>query len=264
LPTERKHTDLKDTTHPTAYQEQSDIELVEGGEEKQYFLAKLDALAIETQKKQLSEDLHLAWKHCTSKATSNKQKKHLLNIIGNPCAEESQWMHACKLLGSEISRVCPKHQKRSNKRRLFAWLIAACSLISLVFVASKVHGPNPQHATPIASKPAESDVDFGPYMADMQRRIKGHWFPPKEDQPKRVVLLFKVHSNGAISDVKLEKPSGSKLADLAAIEAVRQASPLNPLPAGASPDVDLQFTFDYNVFQGSSEDWSSADGSGIK
>jgi hypothetical protein len=31
---------------------------------------------------------------------------------------------------------------------------------------------------------------------------------------------------------------------------VENAAPFRPLPAGAPEDVDIQFTFDYNVFGG--------------
>jgi TonB family protein len=94
------------------------------------------------------------------------------------------------------------------------------------------------------------DVDFGPYMADLQRRIKKHWFPPKGMEAKRVVTRFKVHREGALSDLRLDKSSGVLMADQAGLKAVQDASPFRPLPTGAPEAVDVQFTFDYNVFNG--------------
>jgi TonB family protein len=97
---------------------------------------------------------------------------------------------------------------------------------------------------------AQADIDFGPYMADLQRRIKRAWFPPKGDESKRVVVVFKIHKGGDLSHLRLEHSSGLALADQAALKAVENAAPFRPLPAGASDDVDIQFTFDYNVFSG--------------
>jgi TonB family protein len=97
---------------------------------------------------------------------------------------------------------------------------------------------------------AQADVDFGPYMADLQRRIKRAWFPPKGNESKRVVVIFKVHRGGELSNLRLEHASGVAIADNAALKAVENAAPFRPLPAGASDDVDIQFTFDYNVFTG--------------
>ncbi|MBS2004486.1 MAG: TonB C-terminal domain-containing protein [Cyanobacteria bacterium SZAS LIN-5] len=97
---------------------------------------------------------------------------------------------------------------------------------------------------------AQADVDFGPYMADLQRRIKRAWFPPKGNESKRVVVIFKVHRGGELSNLRLDKSSGVAIADQAALKAVENAAPFRPLPAGASDDVDIQFTFDYNVFSG--------------
>lgn len=98
---------------------------------------------------------------------------------------------------------------------------------------------------------AEKDVDFGPYMADLQRRIKRAWFPPKGNESKRVMVVFKVHRNGTMSNLRLQKSSGLAIADQAALKAIQNAAPFRTLPDGAPPDVDIQFTFDYNVFKGS-------------
>lgn len=108
---------------------------------------------------------------------------------------------------------------------------------------------NPGKAPSLA---AQADVDFGPYMADLQRRIKRAWFPPKGNESKRVVVVFKVHRGGELSNLRLERSSGVAIADQAALKAIENAAPFRPLPAGAADDVDIQFTFDYNVFTGGS------------
>jgi TonB family protein len=98
----------------------------------------------------------------------------------------------------------------------------------------------------------ESDgVDFGPYMADLQRRIKQAWLPPKGGESKRVVVVFKIHRAGELSDLRLAQSCGWAKADQAALAAVEHAAPFRPLPKGAGSDVDIQFTFDYHVFDGS-------------
>lgn len=97
---------------------------------------------------------------------------------------------------------------------------------------------------------AQADVDFGPYMADLQRRIKRAWFPPKGYEDKRVVVVFKVHRGGELSHLRLDHSSGVTVADEAALNAVQKAAKFRPLPAGAPDDVDIQYTFDYNVFSG--------------
>lgn len=96
----------------------------------------------------------------------------------------------------------------------------------------------------------KSDVDFGPYMADLQRRIRRAWFPPKGQEMKRVVVIFKVHSGGNLSDLRLDHSSGLPSADEAALTAVQKAAPFRPLPQNAPSAVDIQYAFDYNVFSG--------------
>jgi TonB family protein len=104
----------------------------------------------------------------------------------------------------------------------------------------------PKEAPSIASDP----IDWGPYMADLQRRIKRAWYPPRGQEDRRVVLTFKVHSNGELSHLRLTGSSGYAEADRQALAAVENAAPFQHLPKGASDDADIQFTFDYNVYSG--------------
>ena len=93
------------------------------------------------------------------------------------------------------------------------------------------------------------EPDFGPYMRELQRRIKMNWDPPKGNESKRVVLLFKIAKDGRLLSCSVFKSSGLQNADKAAINAVHLAAPFRPLPPeykGSS--IDIQFTFDYNVF----------------
>ncbi len=113
-----------------------------------------------------------------------------------------------------------------------------------------VKGNPDSNNRPGNSTSAQADVDFGPYMADLQRRIKRAWFPPKGNESKRVVVIFKVHKNGELSNLRLGTSSGAAIADQAALKAVENAAPFRKLPEGAGDDVDIQFTFDYNVFTG--------------
>ncbi|HEY9683827.1 MAG TPA: TonB C-terminal domain-containing protein [Oculatellaceae cyanobacterium] len=88
------------------------------------------------------------------------------------------------------------------------------------------------------------EIDFGPFMAEMQRRIKRNWFPPRSAHSLHIVTVFKVDKDGHISDLKAETLSGVHEADEAALKAVTNTH-LPPLPAKAPSHVDILFTFDY-------------------
>lgn len=112
--------------------------------------------------------------------------------------------------------------------------------------------PNPPRFTEVPqvgkapSLAAQPDVDFGPYMADLQRQVKAKvtWPPLPGNQTERAVVVFKIHKDGQVSNLRLEKPSGNQALDTVAISAVEQAAPFRHLPEGASDDVDIQYTFD--------------------
>lgn len=111
----------------------------------------------------------------------------------------------------------------------------------------------PSPGTPQSSPPAlpavapdtpVRDIDFGPYMAEAQRRIKRNWKPPAGVHS--VQVLFKVHADGKISDVHLKNMVGDVVKDIAAMKAVMDTK-LPPLPEGSPENVDIQMTFDWKL-----------------
>ena len=95
---------------------------------------------------------------------------------------------------------------------------------------------------------AAPEVDFGPYMANIMRSIKANWTPPQGQETSKVVAIFKVSKHGLVSDLRLQKSSMSAALDQSALSAVRRSEPLGELPKGSPDPVDIQFSFDYNVF----------------
>ncbi len=93
-------------------------------------------------------------------------------------------------------------------------------------------------------------ADFGAYMAELQRRIKRNWQPPKDPTSRQVVVEFQIFRSGELGSVRLSRSSGLAKNDQAAIDAIRAAAPYSPLPKFADQSVDIQFTFDYHVFGG--------------
>ena len=111
-----------------------------------------------------------------------------------------------------------------------------------------VGNPGPGNPNGRPGIDAIKEPDFGPYMKELQRRIKMNWDPPKGNESKRVVLLFKIARDGRLLNVSVHRSSGLETADKAAINAVKLTAPFRPLPPEFKGDhVDIQFTFDYNV-----------------
>lgn len=112
-----------------------------------------------------------------------------------------------------------------------------------------IGNPGPGNPKGAPGIDAIKEPDFGPYMKELQRRIKMNWDPPKGNESKRVVLLFSIARDGRLLNVKVHRSSGLPAADKAAIDAVKLTAPFRPLPPDFKGDnVDIQFTFDYNVF----------------
>ncbi|HEY9755280.1 MAG TPA: TonB family protein [Oculatellaceae cyanobacterium] len=129
-------------------------------------------------------------------------------------------------------------------------------------ILTPVTGTGPAHGTGVsptrdiddktASKSTVKAPDFGEYMEKLQRRIRRAWIPPKSLASRRVVVLFKIHRNGEMSNLRLVSSSGAADSDQSALRAINDAAPFFPLPDGADDDIDVQFTFDYNLYVGRS------------
>jgi len=109
--------------------------------------------------------------------------------------------------------------------------------------------PSPGNPSGRPGIDAMKEPDFGPYMRELQRRIKRNWEPPRGNESKRVVIYFKVSRDGRLLTLNVKKSSGVAVADKAAVSAVELTAPFSPLPAEyRGNDIDIEFTFDYNVF----------------
>jgi outer membrane biosynthesis protein TonB len=91
------------------------------------------------------------------------------------------------------------------------------------------------------------DAELSDYLANLTKRIKRHWFPPRDGLVVKVV--FKLDACGYASILRIVQ-SGGSLSDQAALRAVNQATPFGSLPAelAGCKSPDIEFTFDYNLF----------------
>lgn len=94
-----------------------------------------------------------------------------------------------------------------------------------------------------------SEVDFAPYMRELQRRIKSNWHPPVNYDSKRVSVFMKIDKAGNLLACSIYQSSGYKNADKSVLDAVYETAPFRPLPEEYNgKTVDIIFTFDYYVF----------------
>ncbi|HEY9868326.1 MAG TPA: TonB family protein [Candidatus Obscuribacterales bacterium] len=94
---------------------------------------------------------------------------------------------------------------------------------------------------------APAPVDFGSYMTKMKQSIQKLWKPPKGFENRRVVTTFFILRDGTISQPAIAESSGVPAVDQSALEALKAASPLDPLPLGAPKSVQIRYQFDWKV-----------------
>jgi len=108
--------------------------------------------------------------------------------------------------------------------------------------------PAPVEAPLEAENNVRDSANFQPYMIDMQRRIKRAWFPPKCSDSQCAKVKFEVDRDGYVSELQVVEHASSRMQDEAALKAVVNAQPFRPLPPGSPSKVDVEFSFDYNIF----------------
>lgn len=96
-------------------------------------------------------------------------------------------------------------------------------------------------------------VDFGQYVQKTATEVKKRWFAAMPDTAfagtkGKTSVVFQIQPDGQIEHVELEASSGTDSLDQAALEGIRDASPLDPLPNGfKGPYIRLRFVFSYNL-----------------
>jgi TonB family protein len=94
--------------------------------------------------------------------------------------------------------------------------------------------------------------DWGPYAAEMLRRIRYHWDIPEIAQmgvPGVVRIHFFIERDGRVTGLEIQRFSGHPPLDFAARDAILNASPLPPLPEdlGGLGHEGVTITFFYNT-----------------
>jgi TonB family protein len=93
--------------------------------------------------------------------------------------------------------------------------------------------------------------DWGPYAAEMIRRIKLHWDVPELARlgwKGSLTVRYFILADGTVADAKIIRGSGIPPFDFAAFQAIVKSSPFRPLPADLNSKREgVTVTFFYNM-----------------
>lgn len=92
------------------------------------------------------------------------------------------------------------------------------------------------------------DFPFSHYVNRMRQKIAASWQVPggSEGSDRSAVVYFRVHRDGSVSHVQVEKTSSLFLFDQSCERAVLQAAPMPPLPREYADDyLGVHFSFVY-------------------
>jgi periplasmic protein TonB len=121
-------------------------------------------------------------------------------------------------------------------------LVACLVLAGWIFPRMAVAG------TPRLQVFFAADFNDVPYQQGVYKKVAGSWQWP-EQAPKpgsKAVVIVTIRRDGTTSPPALHMKSGSDAWDSAALEAVRRASPFDPLPQSyRPPSVEVHFHFGY-------------------
>ena len=78
------------------------------------------------------------------------------------------------------------------------------------------------------------DFPYTIYIQRMLALIGNNWFRPDAGDSALTQVYFIIERDGTLRDAEIEKPSGNRTFDRAALRAIIESSPLPPLPFGYS------------------------------
>lgn len=121
---------------------------------------------------------------------------------------------------------------------------------SLTGVAGTLGAPGPPGDTPAMGSVSidGGNFPFASYISRMRQKIATTWeVPPGTEGLERgAVVYFRVHRDGSVSNVTVEKSSSLQLFDRSCQRAVIEAAPLPPLPREYAEEfVSIHFSFVY-------------------
>ncbi len=94
---------------------------------------------------------------------------------------------------------------------------------------------------------ARQDLNLGPYLAEIKRRVRRNWNPSNPNQNRHTTLGFAIQRNGQITDLRIIQSSGSKTSDSESLEAIQKSAPFGALPPNF-PEQQLKVQFNFNIF----------------
>jgi TonB family protein len=111
------------------------------------------------------------------------------------------------------------------------------------YAANIINGKTPEDADDKMC----SEADLLDYVDKAKKDIGNKWQPVKGFEDRNVVVMFSVRQNGKIEDAKILEGSGSQAVDQTALEALKAASPLKPLPKEAPEPIQIRYVFSWHV-----------------
>lgn len=135
------------------------------------------------------------------------------------------------------------------KRRAIA-MAALCLLLTAPLGAGADSASKPVWKSTVRTGAEQSSripkAEYTPYLQDLRRRVRHHWYPPKHGT--EVVVRFKLKRNGDLIPNPVVTKSGGVSSDKAAIAAIENAAPFRMMPNGSEEVEEFQFRFDPHLF----------------
>jgi hypothetical protein len=172
---------------------------------------------------------------------SARQRKILINLLGNPFTPESEWLNICQMLGHE-TRIPRRKPLRRRTLRAFALAL----IVAPLTYALGTHLEK-SFVKSVSPTIAAFNTSWDQYQDNMQMEISRSWIPSPYAENEIVSLIFKVNEDGTTGPIRLGRSSRgsqgwqSDLFRRSCVKAVLNAR-LNPLPLGlAGQEVECFF-----------------------
>jgi|GEM_PF-1353376 len=180
----------------------------------------------------------LVTKYSQSNGASPNQLVFYKYILGAALEANKQYKESLTILEPAVASLRPQFSSHNP------YLASILNELAQVY-----RGNNLNSKAQILEK--EASGIYSSYMAELQRRIKASWHPPKSDQSKKAIAMFTLSATGQYEQLKISQSSSSQTLDDMCLRAIETAGAIPfTTPPIFKVDLDpifIEFSFDYNV-----------------
>ncbi|MGB9711724.1 MAG: TonB family protein [Dissulfurimicrobium sp.] len=183
------------------------------------------------------------------KATPQAQKQKEEDVLAKKLQSIQEHVKEERLLNKSLNAIQEHVQEKENAALLAERIAALAEKLEKKGIEKEGSNAIPSGSIQAGGGGQINNELLRQYLGEMVSAVQSRWVLPDELINKKgllCIITFGINSDGSITNIQFEKKSGQALFDQAALRAVKDAAPFQPIPRAIAPllsdGIGLKFT----------------------